>query len=304
MARDGTGQYNLPTGAVVNATAIDPNDENATRSDIATALTGSLARDGQGAMTGPLNMDGRALLNGGAGTFTSMNGGPLAGFRNLIINGNPFVNQRSYASAAATTAANQYTLDRWRVVVSGQALTFTDSLGVQTVTAPAGGMEQVIEGASVLGGVHTLSWVGTATATVDSAAVANRGQVTLAGGANVTVRLSGGTASLIQLEPGTQATPFERRPIGVEFLLCQRYFDTGVAIVGYHASGVGTVHSFPVPFVRKRVTPTVAQSPTATFNVASFTVDSISQSSLNLELQATAAGNCGATSSWTASAEL
>ena len=49
----------------------------------------------------------------------NLNGGPLAGFRNVIINGNPTINQRGYVSGTATSGANQYTLDRWRVVTSG-----------------------------------------------------------------------------------------------------------------------------------------------------------------------------------------
>jgi hypothetical protein len=44
----------------------------------------------------------------------NLNGGPLAGFRNVIINGNPTINQRGYVSGAATSGANQYTLDRWQ----------------------------------------------------------------------------------------------------------------------------------------------------------------------------------------------
>jgi hypothetical protein len=155
--------------------------------------------------------------------------GPLAGLRNLLLNANPIVNQRGYVSGTATAGANQYTLDRWRVVTSGQALSFADSAGVRTLTAPSGGVEQVIEGASILGGVYTLSWTGTATATVNGSAISNGGQVTLTGGANATLRLTGGTASLIQLERGGVATPFEMRPIAAELALCQRYCHVGDA---------------------------------------------------------------------------
>jgi hypothetical protein len=162
-----------------------------------------------------------------------------AGYRNLLINANPITNQRGYVSGTATTVANQYTLDRWRVVTSGQAISWTDSANVRTVTAPAGGVEQVIEGLSVIGGTYALNWTGTATATINGASVAKGGNVTLAGGADATVRFSGGTFSLAQLEPGTVATPFEQRPIGTELALCQRYFQehqfqTG----GVTASGV------------------------------------------------------------------
>jgi hypothetical protein len=158
-----------------------------------------------------------------APTVSSLNGGPLAGFRNVIINGNPTINQRGYVSGTATGGANQYTLDRWRVVTSGQNITFTDSANVRTVTAPAGGCEQVVEGASILSGTYTLNWTGTATATVGGSAVAKGGSVTLTGGTNVTVKFSSGTFTLVQLEPGPVATPFEQRPIGTELALCKRY---------------------------------------------------------------------------------
>ena len=160
----------------------------------------------------------------------NLNGGPLAGMRNLLINGNPIINQRGYVSGTATSGANEYTLDRWRVVTSGQSITFTDSANVRTVTAPAGGIEQVIEGLNILSGTYALNWTGTATATVDGASVAKGNTVTLTGGTNATVRFIGGTFSLAQLEPGTVATPFERRSYGQELALCQRYYYADPAV--------------------------------------------------------------------------
>lgn len=190
---------------------------------------------------------------------TLLRSGPFAGLRNLIINGNPFINQRGWPSGSAAPVANAYTLDRWRIVVSGQWPSWTDSAGIRTVTAPAGGMEQVVEGAALRGGIYTLSWTGTATATVNGAAVARGGQVTLPGGTNATVRLTGGTWSELQIEPGPIATPFEQRPLGLELMLCQRYYEE------LHAYWIGDTAntaafygaSFPLKQV-KRVTPTVA----------------------------------------------
>ncbi len=61
MPRDGTGTYALPNPDVVTGTPISSTDENDTRTDIASALTGSLARDGQGGMTGNLPMGGNRI---------------------------------------------------------------------------------------------------------------------------------------------------------------------------------------------------------------------------------------------------
>jgi hypothetical protein len=184
-------------------------------------------------------------------------GGPLSGFRNLIINGNPTINQRAYVSGTNTGGANEYTLDRWRVVTSGQNITFSTTAGVCTVTAPAGGVEQVIEGASILGGTYVLSWTGTATATVNGGAVAKGGTVTLTGGSNATVRFSSGTFTKVQLEPGSVAMPFEERPIGVELQLCQRYYEE--VWCQWATNGSANMDHFNTRFaVAKRAAPTMA----------------------------------------------
>jgi hypothetical protein len=178
------------------------------------------------------------------------------GFRNAIINGNPIINQRGYVSGTSTTGANQYTLDRWRVVTSGESITWTDSNNIRTVTAPSGGVEQVIEGINILSGTYTLNWTGTATATVDGNAVSKGGNVTLTGGTNCTVRFSSGTFSLAQLESGSVATPFERRSFEQEFGLCRRYFQQlGGGMVGFEESS--TTHSYGLRFMEPmRASPT------------------------------------------------
>lgn len=154
---------------------------------------------------------------------SSINDGPLAGFRNLLINSSFLVNQRIYTSGAATTAPNQYTLDRWRVVVSGQNVSWTGDPPARTATCPAGGLEQIVSSEIIVGGTYTLNWEGTATATVNGAAVAKGGQVVLSAGVNATVRFSNGTLSKPQLEPGAVATPWETRTPPIELLLCSPF---------------------------------------------------------------------------------
>jgi len=68
MARDGSGTYNLPAGQpVVTNTVISSTTHNTLASDMATALTGSVAKDGQTVMTGNLDMDGNGIILDGDG---------------------------------------------------------------------------------------------------------------------------------------------------------------------------------------------------------------------------------------------
>ena len=179
------------------------------------------------------------------------NGGAEFGMRNRLINAQGLINQRGYVSGTATGDANQYTVDRWRVVTSGQNLTFTTTNNVITFTAPAGGVEQVIEGLNLESGTYVLSWTGTATATVGGTSVANGGTISVIGGTNTTVKFSSGTFTQPQFEKGSTATSFDYRPYGSELALCQRYYQTigygfasfPVIVAGYSAttSSVGQI---------------------------------------------------------------
>lgn len=151
--------------------------------------------------------------------------GPL-GWRNKLINAGFAVNQRGYASGTNVGAANTYTYDRWRVTISGQALTIAASAtfpNLNRATAPAGGISQVIEAGEIEGGTYVLSWVGTATATVNGSAVANGGTVALTGNTAATVAFLNGTVERPQLERASVATAFEMRSISDELARCQRY---------------------------------------------------------------------------------
>jgi hypothetical protein len=217
--------------------------------------------------------------------------GPLAGFRNLVINGNPTINQRGYASGTPTVGAIQYTLDRWFVVTAGQSLAWTDSAGVRTVTAPAGGVGQVIEGASILGGTYTLSWTGTASATVNGAAVANGGTVTLTGGALAELRFAGGTFALAQLERGGVATAFEMRPRQVELALCQRYFENILfAVSGYVNAGGLDIYNVVNWRVEKRAAPSIVKAGTSLANCTDPGAPSPSLTAYYAFLRSSAAG--------------
>lgn len=92
MSRNGTGTYSLPAGnPVVTGTSISSTWANNTLSDIATALTGSLASDGQTPLTGNLDMNSQKAVNLANGTVSTdaINLGQLtAAFTNPTVTGN------------------------------------------------------------------------------------------------------------------------------------------------------------------------------------------------------------------------
>lgn len=64
MSRNGSGTYSLPAGNPVSSgTVITSSWANTTLSDIATALTGSVAADGQTPITGALNLSNNKINN-------------------------------------------------------------------------------------------------------------------------------------------------------------------------------------------------------------------------------------------------
>jgi hypothetical protein len=64
MSRNGSGTYTLPAGnPVVTGTTITSSWANTSLSDIASALTQSVAADGQTPMTGALNMTNNLIEN-------------------------------------------------------------------------------------------------------------------------------------------------------------------------------------------------------------------------------------------------
>jgi len=181
------------------------------------------------------------------------------GRKNLIINGSFRINQREVTSGHTASGADEYTLDRWKITTSGQSITWTGTYS-KTVTAPAGGLEQVIEGLSIVSGTYVISWTGTATCTVDAVSKSSGDTFTLTEGTDCSVIFSGGTVTDVQVEAGSVATDFEQRSYGEELALCRRYYqrfnDTQVALGKVNSSNgqsANVVFRFPGPM---RVPPT------------------------------------------------
>ncbi|MDQ0035839.1 hypothetical protein J2W30_003607 [Variovorax boronicumulans] len=171
----------------------------------------------------------------------------LATSPNLVVNGNFAINQRAYVTGTPTVAPGQVTLDRWNVVVPTQSVAFSAASPDRVVTAPAGGIEQTIQPSgpvsNIEGGVYTLTWEGTATATVNGVSIAKGGNTgTLPANTAITLRFFSGTVGKVQFNAGTVALPFERRG-DMELFYCQADYQKSYAI-GTPPGSVTTTGAF------------------------------------------------------------
>lgn len=125
MSRNGTGTYSLPAGnPVVTNTTISSTWANSTLTDIATALTGSVASDGQTPMTGALDMNNSkvVLLANGTVATDAINLGQLTGaFVNPTITGNLVVTGNgSFLGTGFLLIPKGTTAERSAVPVNGE----------------------------------------------------------------------------------------------------------------------------------------------------------------------------------------
>ena len=312
-----SGIYSLPAGSIVSTgDTILPTQHNTPLNDIASDLnlprpvvaggTGAdnaadaLVNLGLTATAAEINgaLDGITAtaselnaLDGVTTTAEQLNSVQQFAGRNLIINGSGRINQRNYLSGTATSGANEFTLDRWYVVTSGQSLTFTGNDSGRTMTAPAGGVRQSIEGASIVGGTYVISFSGTATCSVNGTTRASGDTFTLTANTSIYIQFSGGTFTNVQLELGSIATPFERRPVGHELALCQRYYQSINATGGGTSTAAAAAYGDFICFhTQMRATPTVSFSGGSVANLTSSVADNPSVNGARILNTATAAG--------------
>jgi hypothetical protein len=176
-----------------------------------------------------------------------------AGVRNVVLNGDFRVNQRGYAGANTSTA-NEYTFDRWRVIVSGQALSSAaDGTGL-LITAPAGGVEQLIPATEIAGTTYGITWEGTATASVNGTSVTKGQILTLPIATQVSLKFFSGTVTRVRLEPD-RAQPWEARPLALETVLCQAFYEQSAALITLYSGASSSTSTLRLR-VPKRASPT------------------------------------------------
>jgi hypothetical protein len=128
------------------------------------------------------------------GSFGGQGGSSLS-FRNILINGEVTrINQRGFDGNWAGLSTGEYGYDRWK-------------------KADASNISQIVEeGNFIPDAEYVLSGTNVTTQVV-----------TAPSSGNWTITVPN-TASYVQLERGSVASPFEHRPIGMELSLCQRYY--------------------------------------------------------------------------------
>ena len=293
-----------------------------------------------------LAADGSATAN-----LSSVNGGPIAGSRNRIINGDMRIDQRNAGASLSVANTGLYSVDRWRISNSVSTVTvqqsssvvptdFGHSLGLTVSTTDNTGSHAVVQfvegfnfsdlnwgsanaktvilsfwvrsslvgtyGVGLQNSAQNRSYV--ATYTINVANTWEYKTITVAGdttgtwigatnGIGLSLEFDLGSASSynqaagswgvggnarrtsgcvnwantsgatfyitgVQLEPGSTATPFERRSFGQELALAQRYYQASGFMVN-NAGSVYTNYFFKQPM---RAVPTVTTSSSSPFS--------------------------------------
>ena len=109
MSRNGSGTYSLPAGnPVVTGTTIASTWANTTMNDLAAALTGSVASDGQTPMTGNLDLNTNKIVNLVAGT-ASGDAIEFAQFKTPTFTGDVTITSVGFVLISAGTTAQRPT---------------------------------------------------------------------------------------------------------------------------------------------------------------------------------------------------
>lgn len=147
MSRNGSGVYSLPAGnPVVTGTTIASTWANNTLSDIATALTGSVASDGQTPLTGNLNLNNNKIIN--LTDPTNAQDGATKAYTDTAVaayfpSGTRLIFAQNTAPTGWTKDTTNYNNHALRIVTgtaggTGGTVDFTTAFASQAVTGTVG----------------------------------------------------------------------------------------------------------------------------------------------------------------------
>jgi hypothetical protein len=228
MARNGSGTYSLPAGnPVTGGTTISSTWANNTLSDIGTALTGSLAKDGQTVPTNNLPMGGFKLTGLAAGSAN----GESVRFEQL-----PTLASLGAAASGANTDITSLASPNINAATATTQTAGDNSTKVAT-TAFLNANAVTLTGAQTVAGVKTLSNtpILSAGATFGSATMANPSGSTPVFGARAWCMFDGTATGTNAPSAGGNVTNVTRNATGdytINFTTAMPDSNYGVAITG------------------------------------------------------------------------
>jgi len=174
MPFNGSGQFVLPAGQpVATGTVIDSTVFNALTSDLATALTNCITRDGQSPATGNIPL-GANRITGLAAGVASTDGVNLTQVQALIQNGTlqllTSVAGTNTITATASGPIAAYAAGQVFLLVAANSITGAATLNVASTATPGGigakaitkyGARPVVQGDILAGAVYELVYDGT-----------------------------------------------------------------------------------------------------------------------------------------------
>jgi hypothetical protein len=231
MARNGSGTYNLPAGnPVVTGTTISSTWANNTLSDIATALTGSISKDGQTTPTGNLPMGGFAhtgvadatvraqyatagQAQDSAFTFLTSPAGTNAITATASLGMSAYVTGQRFFFVAAATNTSACTLNINAIGVKSVTKNGTTALvagdivnGAVTQVVYDGTQFQLLNPASATVSSFSAGSTGLTPSTATTGAVTLAGTLAVANGGTGVTSSTGSGANVLGTSP-TLATP-------------------------------------------------------------------------------------------------
>ena len=204
MSRNGAGTYSLPAppSPFVNGQTASATDMMTVLNDIATALTGSLAADGQTPMTGTLNANSNSITAVNAINAASLviTAGVLVGNGITVTKGGATVTGDSTITGTLTMS-DAVTVSKGGVTVTGNS-TITGTLGGLTGLTVASGGVTVTGNSTITGTLSGLTGL-----TVASGGAGVTGNSTVTG----TLAVSGVTTAA-NGTTGTQVVNYSQFP--------------------------------------------------------------------------------------------